>query len=185
MPGDELIEEPIWSATHAISIPVPFVDVWPWLAQMGADRAGWYSWDVLDNGRRPSARAILPELQDLHVGDVVPALPGATEAFVVEDVEPSRHLVLGVPDGVTRRATWAFVVEEDETGGAGTAPGSRLLVRARLGRLVLAWPVLGQRTMPKRFVGGLAEAVHWIMVRRQLHGIRQRCLSALPGSRSS
>ena len=48
--GDNLIAEPLVSLTHAITIDRPARNVWPWLSQMGAgSRAGWYSYDVLDN----------------------------------------------------------------------------------------------------------------------------------------
>jgi proline iminopeptidase len=48
----------------AVTIEAPPEQVWPWLAQMGYDRAGWYSWDRLDNGGRPSADRIHPEWQE-------------------------------------------------------------------------------------------------------------------------
>jgi hypothetical protein len=56
LPGDDLIRDRIGSLTHAVSIARPPRDVWPWLAQMGAGRAGWYSYDRLDNGGRQSER---------------------------------------------------------------------------------------------------------------------------------
>ena len=54
LPGDEVIPHPIGSQTHAITIDMPPDQVWPWLVQMGCGRAGWYSYDLLDNGGRPS-----------------------------------------------------------------------------------------------------------------------------------
>jgi hypothetical protein len=75
LPGDELIPEPIGTLTHAITIRRPARDVWPWLAQMGAgNRAGWYSYDVIDNGRRRSAARIVEELQHIGVGTLFPAV---------------------------------------------------------------------------------------------------------------
>src|SRR3954469_21632045 len=66
LPADELIPEPIGALTHAITVQRPRRDVWPWLVHMGAGtRAGWYSYDFLDNGGRPSATSIVPELQHL------------------------------------------------------------------------------------------------------------------------
>src|SRR4029079_10194778 len=100
---------------------------WPWLAQMGAgSRAGWYSYDCLDNGWRRSARRIVPELQRISVGTVFPALPGATDGFVVVQFEPPQFLVLGwpAPNG-SFLVTWAFALEEE-------APDrTRLIARAR------------------------------------------------------
>jgi hypothetical protein len=60
LPGDELIPEPIGTLMHAITIRRPAREVSPWLAQMGAgNRAGWYSYDIIDNGRRRSAARIV------------------------------------------------------------------------------------------------------------------------------
>src|ERR1035438_7827126 len=44
-----------------VTIEAPSDQVWPWLVQMGGDRGGWYSWDRLDNGGRPSAQEVHPE----------------------------------------------------------------------------------------------------------------------------
>ena len=55
----------------AVTIDAPPDQVWPWLVQMGGDRGGWYSWDRLDNGGRPSATEVHPEWQDLAFGDYV------------------------------------------------------------------------------------------------------------------
>ena len=164
LPGDELIAEPIASLNHAITIGRPRHDVWPWLAQMGAgNRAGWYSYDLLDNGCRPSAARIVPELQSLAVGMVFPAVPGVTDGFTVLAFEPTRFLVLGwlTPDGVPL-VTWAFIVED-----AGES-ATRLIVRARGGAGYqfhgLPW------WMTKRII----PVVHFIMQRRQLLGIARR-----------
>jgi hypothetical protein len=98
LPGDELVANPIGSVTHGITIQRSPHEVWPWLTQMGAGRAGWYSYDLVDNGGRRSAERILPELQ----------------------YEPERSLVLGwVPEaGGAPVTTWALVLEEPEPGDA-------------------------------------------------------------------
>jgi hypothetical protein len=57
--------------------------VWPWLVQMGSGRAGWYSYDWIDNDGHPSATEIIPEFQRIAPGDVLPSLPGATDSFIV------------------------------------------------------------------------------------------------------
>src|SRR5215472_16059958 len=70
--GDDLIPQPIGSMNHAITIRRQPRDVWPWLVQMGAGRAGWYAYDFVDNCGQPSAEHILPEYQKIEVGVVFP-----------------------------------------------------------------------------------------------------------------
>jgi hypothetical protein len=105
MPGDGLVEHPSFDATRAITIDAPPEAVWPWLVQVGNGRAGWYSYDLLDNAGRPSAGRILPEWQDLHVGDRVPMSAEVTEttAFTVAELEPCRTLLWTKP-----HSSWAW-----------------------------------------------------------------------------
>ncbi|MGB6335908.1 MAG: hypothetical protein WBG96_09905, partial [Thermoanaerobaculia bacterium] len=63
MPGDDIVEGPIFDATRAVTIGASREEIWPWLVQMGYLRAGFYSWDQLDNDGIPSAERIMPELQ--------------------------------------------------------------------------------------------------------------------------
>jgi PPOX class probable F420-dependent enzyme len=113
LPGDQLGSEATVVWTHGITIRARPGQVWPWLVQMGCRRAGWYSYDGLDNGGLPSANQILPELQRLQVGDILPMTPNAEDAFVVRAVEPERALVLGDAAG---SATWAFALEPSDDG---------------------------------------------------------------------
>jgi hypothetical protein len=168
LPGDELIPEPLGSLTHAITIACAPQAVWPWLVQMGAgSRAGWYSYDIVDNGGRPSATRLVPELQHIAIGTLFPALPGVTEGFTVLAVEPYRSLILGwtAPDG-SPLVTWAFVL--DDRAGAST----RLIVRARGG--------LGYRFhgLPGWLSRPVVRCVHLVMQRRQLLGIALRVESS-------
>jgi hypothetical protein len=164
LPGDDLTPQPIGSLTHAITTGRPRHEVWPWLAQMGAgSRAGWYSYDFLDNGRRRSAKRILPELQCIAVGTLFPALPGATDGFVVVRFELERFLVLGwpAPDD-TFLVTWALVLDE--------APpeGTRLIARARAAS---GYPFLG---LPAWLGQPVVRFMHFVMQRKQLLGIASR-----------
>ena len=167
LPGDNLIAEPLASLTHAITIDRPARDVWPWLSQMGAgSRAGWYSYDWLDNGRQPSEARIVPELQHPAISTIFPALPGATDAFTLLAIEPERVLTLGwLAVGTTPEVTWTFVLEE-------MAPGvTRLLVRVRAG------PGYRFHGLPRLFSRLVVRVVHFIMQRKQLLGIRRRAES--------
>jgi hypothetical protein len=76
-PGDELVPDPDGGATMATTLPAPPEAVWSWLVQMGGDRGGWYSWDLLDNGGRPSTDRIVPAWQSLDVGQHLYTAPVA------------------------------------------------------------------------------------------------------------
>jgi hypothetical protein len=163
-PGDELIPQAIDTLTHGVTIRRPPREVWPWLVQMGAgSRAGWYSYDWLDNGRRPSATRIVPELQHPAIGTIFPALPGVKEAFTLLAIEPERALVLGVVSvSGTTDVTWGFYLAEP-------APGvTRLVVRARGG------PGYRFHGLPLLLTRLVVRVVHFVMQQKQLLGIASR-----------
>ncbi|MET9295833.1 SRPBCC family protein [Streptomyces sp. NPDC003077] len=174
-PGDELVPggRP---TTMATTLPAPPERVWPWLAQMGCDRGGWYSWDRLDNGGRPSARRIVPEWQELKEGQRLHAVPGGGTWFTVALLEPRRTLVLrmdvelpsgrpfevrtGPLPGAYLDAVWGFHLSPDPGGG------TRLVVRTR-GR---SRPRLLLRPVDLLF----GEPAHFVMQLRQFRNLRAR-----------
>ena len=163
LPGDTLIPRAADTITHAITINCSTRELWPWLVQMGADRAGWYSYDALDNGGRRSAKRILPEFQHAGVGAIFPALPGRTDGFVLIEQEPTHWLVLAWPLPTGEPVvTWAFVLNEV------TPTLTRLIVRVRAGE---AYSFHG---LPNAIGLWLARVVHFIMQRRQLVEIARR-----------
>jgi hypothetical protein len=105
MPGDEIVPEPSFNATRALTIAAPPEQVWPWIVQIGTGRAGFYSYDLFDNGARPSAGRILPEFQDTQVGGWVPMFSKVNEttAFRVKAFQPNRWLLWAKP-----HSTWAW-----------------------------------------------------------------------------
>lgn len=122
LPRDELVADEKIRWNHAITIRARPADIWPWLVQMGCRRAGWYSYDGLDNGGVRSAERIVPGFQQARVGDIFPMTPKAQDRFVVRMVDPERALVLGDEAG---SMSWAFVLEPvDET-------STRLITRSR------------------------------------------------------
>jgi pimeloyl-ACP methyl ester carboxylesterase len=154
---DGLIPNPIFSATHAITIDAPPEQVWPWIAQMGGGRAGWYSWDAIDNGGTPSARRVVPELQTIAPGDVMPAVPGAKDAFIVTSLDPPRDLVLTVPDGQGGNVVaWEHVLDRLDDSR------TRLIVR---GRASSRWLDLARGKPPAEHHRILIERVYTLLAR--------------------
>jgi hypothetical protein len=101
LPGDDLVPDPKSGYTHAVTVKASVSEVWPWLAQIGYKRAGWYSHDWLHrlmgiagsvDDEHHSATRIIPDLQDLKVGDVVEIAPGM--GYVVASIDPERLLIL-------------------------------------------------------------------------------------------
>ena len=89
--GDELVPDAAGS-TRAVTIDAPATDVFPWILQIGFGRAGWYSYDWIDNDGQPSADRIDPDLAGLAVGDVIPMTP--TTGFVVRSIDGDRHILV-------------------------------------------------------------------------------------------
>jgi len=95
MPGDDLVANPIFVATRAITIRGGPEDIWPWLVQMGYDRAGFYGYDLIENlgsktGIR-SAASIVRELQHPKTGDVLPISSVAHLTF--GNIQPNQYLI--------------------------------------------------------------------------------------------
>ena len=180
-----MVPDPIFTSTHAITLDASPEQVWPWIAQMGAGRAGWYSWDGIDNGGTPSSWSIVPSLQAVAPGDIMPAVPGAKDAFVVAAVERFRDLVLTVPDGNGGHAvTWEHFLQPLDNGR------TRLIVRGHASSrwldLARAKPDAGHRRifiertyavlarLPRPLLTAFASLGHRIMEARHLRGIQRR-----------
>jgi hypothetical protein len=136
LPGDDIVNEPMWQSTRATTINAPPERIWPWIVQMGypAFRAGWYTpyWlDRLQWGiRERSSDRIIEELQTLSVGDRVPDSPDWSVYFTVAKVEADHALVLRstlhiLPPMRSIEFSWAFVLQPIDT------TSTRFLVRAR------------------------------------------------------
>jgi uncharacterized protein YndB with AHSA1/START domain len=170
LPGDELIPDPQLQATRAVMIDAPPEQVWPWIAQLGADRAGFYSYEWLENlvgCDIENVDHVALEWQHVHEGDFIRADRRGSGGWYVEEVDQPHLLVarLGEPgtgvrfDVETHGAafTWAFVLREE------AGDKTRLLVRARY------------RYRPG--LGLFFEAVEFadfVMTERMLRGIRER-----------
>ncbi len=182
--ADALVPDPMFSVTHSITIDVPMGQVWPWLAQLGSGRAGWYSWDRIDNGGASSAREILSFFQQVRRGEVLPAVPGAKDAFVVERADPPRDLVLTVPGHRAMLVSWEHLLEGLE------GQRTRLVVRGRVSR---EWKLLARDAgrerahpffieriyrvlarMPRPVLVAAAGYGHRVMEARHMRGIKRR-----------
>jgi hypothetical protein len=157
MPGDRLLPRAQYRCTRAITIGASPEHVWPWLVQVGCLRGGWYADDLLDNFARPSVRRIVPELQDLRVGQCLAWVPKPSErtAFVVDSFARPSWLLWRSPN-----RTWAWRL---------TPHGSertRLIARMHT---VYEW----RRPLALGTVL-LMELADYPMMRRMLLGIRER-----------
>ena len=125
MPGDDVVDDARLVATRSITLAAQPDEVFPWLRQMGFGRAGWYSYDLLDNLGRRSATTVNPEWQNLNTGD---AVPGGPVDFVAVLVDPPRHVVLhlGPTPAKQRRVDFslAYDLRDDPK-------GTRLVTRVR------------------------------------------------------
>jgi hypothetical protein len=164
LPGDDFIARPSLAATRAITVRAPAEAVWPWVAQLGQGRGGFYSYDILENlvgcGIH-SADRVVPEWQAVQVGDQVKLHPELPLEVLV--AQPGRTLVLrgGVPMGNTPPPydfTWAFVLQAQPDGT------TRLVVRERY-LYTEKWTALLVEPV---------EAVSFVMSQKMLRGIRDR-----------
>lgn len=172
--GADLIPGGTRGGTMAVTIDAPPSAVWPWLAQMGVDRALWYTWDYWRPWGLRSVDRIHPEWQNISVGHRMPATPKGNTWWEVAALEPGRFLGLRMTvDLLGRRldpkkklprfhsdSLWAFRLDE--------LPGDRT-------RLVVSgyWAF-----RPKWLQGVLGflflEPSTWIMQTRQFAGIKRR-----------
>jgi hypothetical protein len=142
LPGDERVPHSKLDKTLAITINAPAHDVWPWIAQIGQERGGLYSYELLENMigcKMRSADRIVPEWE-LKAGDNVRFGPKGYPVQKVIAVEPNRSLVMAGADPKTEQpfdpstpapaayvnATWTFYLDQQADGA------TRLLSRERL-----------------------------------------------------
>lgn len=184
-PGADLVPDSARGSTMAVTIDAPPQRVWPWLLQMGHDRAGWYSWDRLDNFGRRSADRIHPEWQQISIGDRLMSAPNGKHWFEVAALEPFRFLALRatfdlhgqqVPSGGIRPkayndSAWCFLLKD---------------LPAQQTRLIVS--VYGAaRPRPLNAIASFLfwEPAHWIMQRRQFTNFKRRTEQHQPDTAAS
>jgi hypothetical protein len=154
-PGDDPAgPEPGLRTTRAVSVDAPADKVWPWLAQIGQQRGGFYSYDWLENlagCQIHSADRVHAEWQDVHPGTPIGMTPDfGTE---VEAVDPGRALVI---------KNWGTYVVEPAGDGR-----SRLIARSHV-----------DSGLPSIAYALSMELPHAVMERRMLLGIKERAEAA-------
>lgn len=173
LPGDELVATDAPRTTRAVTIEAPIGAVWPWLVQIGEDRAGFYSYSLLERAVGAAihnAKCIHPEWQDLAVGDAVWLARRYGEAGrqVVAALEPEAYLALVSPEDFGRlqrgeKASGAWVFHLRRTGS-----WTRLLVRGSGGAVGHA----------------LFDIPHFVMEQRMLRGLRDRAQEVVANDRT-
>ena len=180
-PGADLIPGGTRGTTMAVTIEAPPSAVWPWLVQMGVDRAIWYTWDYWRPWGRRSAERIHPEWQDISIGHHMPSVPDGSVWWEVAALEPERFLGLRMsvdlrgrrfdPEKTRPRSysdsLWAFRLEE--------LPDDRT-------RLVVSGYWAFRPRWLQSLVGFfLVEPSTWIMQTRQFTGLKRRAESQAGG----
>jgi len=166
LPGDQLVPNPKGGYTHAITIRTPHQQVWPWVAQIGQGRGGFYSYDFLENlvgCNIHSVDRIVPEFQHneasegLRLHPKMPPMPIAT-------IESGRTLLFSVRMDPDTPLTWLFFLEE---------PNERTT------RLIVRWLFDYKPSLLKKIgYGLLLESIACVMGRKMLLGIKQRAEAA-------
>ncbi len=170
LPVDELVEAGTRTTTRAITVQAPIQEVWPWLVQIGQDRAGFYSYTWLENmvgARMRNALSVHPEWQDRFPGDAVWLASearfherGKQVAALVEvptQLWCSCRLSTG-PDfdsGDRASGAWAFFLQPHGT------TSTRFIIRSSGG-------AVGTH---------LFDGLHFVMEQRMMRGLRDRAES--------
>ena len=167
LPGDSLIPLPSLDCTRAITILAPSEDVWPWLAQMGQGRGGLYTYQRLENlvgCEMANADRVIPEYQDLNVGDKVKLGPDGYPSFDVNAVDVGTSLVLYGAGGKEQAAQitslWTFFLHPVDRNT------TRLIIRSR----TQYEPTFANRLIWRVFT----DPISFVMERKMLQGIKIR-----------
>lgn len=172
LPGDDLIRSPALQTTRSININASPLNVWQWIVQIGQGRGGFYSYDWLENllGLNiHSADRILPEHQDIKVGDMIPFWEEG--GIDVDEINPGEYLVLAGNIGETNGSraedvpdvggSWVFVLREIDP------RSTRLIVRTKVADFKPYW-------LTRPLIKLILEPIHFIMEEKMLRGIKNR-----------
>jgi hypothetical protein len=183
LPGDERVRRPRLEYTRVITIRALPVQIWPWLAQLGQERGGLYSYEPLENMigcQMHTIDRIIPEWQHLDIGNTVRLGPKGYPLFKVVAQERIHFIVLAAADLISEEVTpisdpmpdtyinysWVFDLRPHDDGT------TRLIVRARID------------FQPPNFANWLLwrvfmEPINFVMERKTLLGIKARAEGTL------
>jgi hypothetical protein len=162
LPGDDLMARSPGDMTHAATIDALPEKVWPWIAQIGDDRGGFYSYTFIENLLQKAmlggaavyhnANRILPQLQAPQPGDGMIA-----DSLQVYRVEAGKWLI-ATAKSESGEINWVWLWLVEPAGASQT----RLIVRNRLslpggaGNLIASTVMdLGAFVMERRMIEGL------------------------------
>ena len=156
MPGDDIVNWPTFNATRGITVTANPGDIWPWLLQLGSKRAGFYSYDWIDNAGMPSSERILSEFQQISIGDFIPMTPDGKQGMWVKDFKTNEYILWWDKKG---NSTWLWQLSPlDST-------NTRLITRLRV---KYDW------TPPWVFYYLVQDVGDIVMIRKCLLGIKRR-----------
>ncbi len=181
LPGDDLVTGAGHVIDRAATLPAPVATVWPWLVQMGKQRAGWYFPRWVELGIPPGRRGfrkVEPSLLRVVPGERVPDWGPGDPQFEVTSIEPERALVYlslrqksrnwmwpertdPLPDDVLA-FSWALVLRPIDQAHA------RLHLRLRMRT--------AREHSPAMFFGGIFD---WLTVALLFAGLRERLRESL------
>ncbi len=171
LPGDAFVSNPKQTATRAITIKKPVAEVWPWLVQIGQGRGGFYSYDTLENligCDIHNADRILPEFQQLAVGDKVRLGKEGYPFYTVAAIEPKKYLLLrgGDPEEESPSVEdfWLFYLDKIDSHTTRLIARNQRDYQPSVANFII-WQVI-------------TEPLHFLMEQKMLRGIKQRVEAA-------
>ena len=106
-PGDSIVKNPDFHAIRGITINAKPADIWKWIIQIGSRRAGWYSIDWMDNAGKKSSEVIIPEFQNISVGQFIPFTPDQKNGMWVKEFVENKYILWIDDKGM---ATWTWLL---------------------------------------------------------------------------
>jgi len=162
-PGDGIVYPADVVMNRAFTVDGTAAEVWPWLAQLGKRRAGWYLPERLERllpASRRATRDINPAWQTLSAGDVIPDYGGRHATFTVAAIDPPAAVVYRSRRGNTE-LTWSITLQS--VSGNPAAPRTRVHLRLRMA------PIKHQR-----LANTIGELFDLLTVAAMAAGLRER-----------